>query len=363
MGAKNGAKKIAVLAGDGIGPEVVQQAVLCLKAVADKFSINFEFEEALIGYAAYDKKGVCLPPETLELCRNSDAILLGAVGDPRADKLPPQEQPERAALLPLRKIFDLYANLRPAKIFPALLDASPLKKEIIGSGFDFLIVRELTGDVYFGKKDMDEANTWRSDLMKYSRPEVSRIAKKAFELARTRGKKVTSVDKANVLYTSTLWRDEVEKVHAQYKDVALGHMYVDNCAMQIIKNPGQFDVIVTGNLFGDILSDESSIITGSLGMLPSASLNDKNFGLYEPIHGSAPKYAGLDTANPIAAILSGAMMLRHTLVNEKACIGIEKAVEKVIQEHRTKDIFSEGKKLVGTKEMGRLIEKEIKAYD
>ncbi|HLC92286.1 MAG TPA: 3-isopropylmalate dehydrogenase [archaeon] len=351
--------KIAVLAGDGIGPEITEEAVRSLKAVSEKHSLDLEFENALVGYAAYDKKGQCLPADTLELCRNSDAILLGAVGDPRADKLPPNEQPERAALLPLRKIFELYANLRPAKIFPALLDASPLRREILGTGFDFLIVRELTGDVYFGKKDMDEANTWRSDLMKYSRPEVARIAKKAFELARTRGKKVTSVDKANVLYTSTLWRDEMEKVHAQYKDVALEHMYVDNCAMQIIKNPRQFDVIVTGNLFGDILSDESSIVTGSLGMLPSASLGDSKFGLYEPIHGSAPKYAGQDTANPIAMILSGAMMLRYTFGLENAAKDIERAVEKVIQESRTKDIMSEGKKLVGTREMGKLIAKEI----
>jgi len=352
-------KKIAVLAGDGIGPEIVEQAVLCLKKVSGKHSLGLEFEEALVGYAAYDKKGQCLPADTLELCRNSDAILLGAVGDPRADKLPPNEQPERAALLPLRKIFELYANLRPAKIFPALIDASPLKREIIGDGFDFMTVRELTGDVYFGKKDMDEQNTWRSDLMKYSRPEVARIAKKAFELARKRRKKVTSVDKANVLYTSTLWRDEVEKVHAQYKDVELEHMYVDNCAMQIVKNPRQFDVIVTGNLFGDILSDESSVVTGSLGMLPSASLGDSKFGLYEPIHGSAPKYAGKDTANPIATILSGAMMLRYTFGLEKEAVEIEKAVERVIEENRTKDIVSEGKELVGTAQMGKLVAKEI----
>ena len=352
--------KIAVLAGDGIGPEIVSQAVLSLEKVSGKHSLDLEFEEALIGYAAYDKKGQCLPKDTLELCQNSDAILLGAVGDPRADKLPPNEQPERAALLPLRKIFELYANLRPAKIFPALIDASPIRRDIIGDGFDFMIVRELTGDVYFGKKDMDEADTWRSDLMKYSRPEVARVARKAFELARTRKrKKVTSVDKANVLYTSTLWRDEVEKVHAQYKDVELEHMYVDNCAMQIVKNPKQFDVIVTGNLFGDILSDESSIVTGSLGMLPSASLGDRKFGLYEPIHGSAPKYAGKDVANPIATILSGAMMLRYTFGLEKEAKEIEAAVEKVIQHSRTKDIMGEGRKLVGTSQMGKLIAKEI----
>ncbi len=352
-------KKIAVLAGDGVGPEITAEAVRCLKAVSDRHSLDLEFEEALVGYAAYEKKGQCLPKDTLELCRNSDAILLGAVGDPRADKLPANEQPERGALLPLRKIFELYANLRPAKIFPALIGASPLKREIIGSGFDFLIVRELTGDIYFGKKDMDEANTWKSDLMKYSRPEVARIAKKAFELARTRGKKVTSVDKANVLYTSMLWRDEVEKVHAQYKDVKLEHMLVDNCAMQIVKNPRQFDVIVTGNLFGDILSDESSIVTGSLGMLPSASLGNSKFGLYEPIHGSAPKYAGQDVANPIATILSGALMLRYTFGLENEAKEIEAAVEKAIDANRTKDIMAEGMSLVGTKEMGRLIAEGI----
>ncbi|HIH09838.1 MAG TPA: 3-isopropylmalate dehydrogenase [Candidatus Diapherotrites archaeon] len=352
-------RKIAVLAGDGIGPEIVQQAVLCLKAVSDKHSIGLEFEHAYVGYAGYEKKGQCLPAETLELCRNSDSILLGAVGDPRADKLPPAGQPERGALLPLRKIFDLYANIRPAKIFPALIDASPLKREIIGDGFDFVTVRELTGDVYFGKKDLDEKDTWRSDLMKYSRPEVSRIAKKAFELARTRRNKVTSVDKANVLYASVLWRSEVENVHKQFSDVSLEHMYVDNCAMQIVKNPRQFDVIVTGNLFGDILSDESSIVTGSLGMLPSASLGDGKFGLYEPIHGSAPKYAGQDVANPIATILSGAMMLRYTFGIEEGAKDIEGAVEAVIEHNRTKDIMSEGKKLVGTNEMGKLVAKEI----
>ncbi len=352
-------KKIAVLAGDGIGPEITQQAVLVLQKISEKHSLELEFIDALVGYAAYEKKGVCLPTDTLEICKSSDCILLGAVGDPHADKLPPNEQPERGALLPLRKIFELYANLRPVKIFPELIDASPLKREIIGEGFDFLIVRELTGDVYFGKKDMDEANTWKSDLMKYSRHEVARIAKKAFELARIRGKKVTSVDKANVLYTSMLWRDEVEKVHTQYNDVTLEHMFVDNCAMQIVKNPKQFDVIVTGNLFGDILSDESSIVTGSLGMLPSASLGDGKFGLYEPIHGSAPKYAGMDVANPIATILSGAMMLRYTFDMEKEALEIECAVEKVIADYRTKDIMSNGKKPVGTKGMGRLIAKEI----
>ncbi len=352
--------KIAVLAGDGIGPEIVEQAVLSLKKISEKHSIGFEFEEAPVGYAAYEKKGQCLPQDTIELCKNSDAILLGAVGDPRAEKLPIAEQPERAALLPLRKIFDLYANLRPAKVFPALIDASPLKKEIIGEGFDILVVRELTGDIYFGKKDMDEANTWRSDLMKYSRPEVERIARKAFEIARTRKrKKVTSVDKANVLYTSTLWREVVEQVHKDFKDIELEHYYVDNAAMQLIKNPRQFDVIVTGNLFGDILSDESSMITGSLGMLPSASIGEGSFGLYEPIHGSAPKYAGEDVANPIATILSAGMMLKYSFGLEKEALEIEKAVEKVIANSRTKDIFTQGKKLVGTKEMGKLIAKEI----
>ncbi|MCR4369430.1 MAG: 3-isopropylmalate dehydrogenase [archaeon] len=353
-------KKIAVLAGDGIGPEITTQAVLALKKVADKFGHEFEFEESPIGYVAHVKKGQALPQDTIEACRNSDAILLGAIGDPRADKLPPAQQPERAALLPLRKIFDFYANIRPAKVFPALADASPLKKEIIGDGLDLVIVRELTGDVYFGKKDMDEQDTWRSDLMKYSRPEVDRIARKAFEIAKTRPrKKVTSVDKANVLYTSTLWREVVTKVHNDYPGIELEHYYVDNAAMQLIKNPKQFDVIVTGNLFGDILSDESSMITGSLGMLPSASLGEGTFGLYEPIHGSAPKYTGLDVANPIATILSAAMLLKYSFGMEKEAGAIDSAVEAAIANYRTKDIFTEGKKLVGTSEMGKVISKLI----
>ena len=349
-------KKIAVLPGDGIGPEIIEQAVLCLKKVSEKYNHEFEFIETLIGYAAYEKEKVSLPQKTIEICRESDAILLGAIGDPRAEKLPPAEQPERAALLPLRKIFELYANLRPAKVFPALIDASPLKKEIIGKGLDILMVRELTGGIYFGKKDMDEANTWKSDELKYSRPEIERIAKKAFEIAKTRPrKKVTSIDKANVLYSSVLWREVVEEVHKDYPEIELEHYYVDNAAMQLIKNPSQFDVIVTSNLFGDILSDESSMITGSLGMLPSASIGEGSFGLYEPIHGSAPKYKGLDVANPIAAILSASMLLKYSFRLEKEAQAIETAVEKAIEKYRTKDIFVEGSILVGTKEMGKRI--------
>ncbi|MCR4335461.1 MAG: 3-isopropylmalate dehydrogenase [archaeon] len=349
-------KKIAVLPGDGIGPEITEQAVLALKKIAKKFKHEFEFIEADIGYIAYEKHGQCLPKETIEICKNSDAILLGAIGDPRAEKLPPAEQPERAALLPLRKIFELYANLRPAKLFSALADASPLKKEIIAKGVDIITVRELTGGIYFGKKDMAEDNSWRSDELKYSRFEVERIARKAFEIARTRPrKKVTSIDKANVLYSSVLWREVVEEVHKDYSDIELEHYYVDNAAMQLIKNPSQFDVIVTSNLFGDILSDESSMITGSLGMLPSAALGEGSFGLYEPIHGSAPKYKGLDVANPIATILSAAMLLKYSFGLEKEAKAIEDAVEKTIEKYRTKDIFTEGTILVGTKEMGQRI--------
>ncbi len=347
-------KTIAVLSGDGIGPEVTSQAVLCLGKIAKKFNHEFEFREALIGYIAYEKTGKALPKKTLEICKNSDAILLGAIGDPHADALPPEERPERAALLPLRKIFDFYANLRPAKVFPALADASPLKKEIIEGGLDIMIVRELTGGIYFGEKK--SGKDWKSDLLKYSKPEIERICRKAFEIAQKRPrKKVTSIDKANVLNTSTLWREVAEEVHKDYKDVGLEHYYVDNAAMQLIKNPKQFDVIVTDNMFGDILSDEASMITGSLGMLPSASLGEGTFGLYEPIHGSAPKYAGRDVVNPIGTILSAAMLLRYSFGLEKEALAIEKAVEKVIETHRTKDIFVEGKTLVGTKEMGKLI--------
>tara|TARA_Y100000310_G_C20703003_1_gene831835 strand:- start:3590 stop:4657 length:1068 start_codon:yes stop_codon:yes gene_type:complete len=349
-------KKIAVLPGDGIGPEITEQALLALKKIAEKFKHEFDFTEADIGYVAYEKHGQALPQETIDVCKNSDAVLLGAIGDPRAEKLPPAEQPERAALLPLRKIFELYANLRPAKVFPALADASPLKKEIIGEGLDIITVRELTGGIYFGKKDMAEDNSWRSDELKYSRPEVERIARKAFEIAKTRPrKKVTSIDKANVLYSSVLWREVVEEVHKDYLDIELEHYYVDNAAMQLIKNPSQFDVIVTSNMFGDILSDESSMITGSLGMLPSASLGEGSFGLYEPIHGSAPKYTGKDIANPIATILSAAMLLKYSFGLEKEAQAIEQAVEKAIEKYRTKDIFVEGNTLVGTKEMGQKI--------
>lgn len=348
--------KIAVLPGDGIGPEITEQAVLALEKVAEKFGHEFEFVEADFGYVAYLKHKTCFPEETKKICKKSDSILLGAVGDWEAEKLPPEKQPERAALLPLRKMFDLYANLRPAKIFPALRDASPLKKEIIGKGIDLLTVRELTGGIYFGKKGSAKDGSWKSDELKYSKPEVERIAKKAFEIARTRPrKKVTSVDKANILYSSVLWREVVEEVHKDYKDVELEHYFVDNAAMQLVKNPGQFDVILTSNMFGDILSDESSMITGSIGMLPSASLGEGKFGLYEPIHGSAPKYKGMDVANPIATILSAAMLLKYSFGLDKEAKAIEDAVEKTIETYRTKDIFVEGTKLIGTKEMGKRI--------
>jgi len=348
--------KIAVLPGDGIGPEITKQAVLALKKINEKFGHEFEFIEADFGYVAYLKHKHCFPEETKKICKESDAILLGAVGDWKADELPIEDRPERSALLPIRKMFDLYANIRPAKVFSSLVDSSPLKKEIIGDGFDLVTVRELTGGIYFGKKEEAKDGSWKSDELKYSKSEVERIARKAFEIAQARPrKKLTSVDKANVLFSSTLWREVVEEVHKDYPDVELDHYFVDNAAMQLVKNPGQFDVIVTSNMFGDILSDESSMIAGSLGMLPSASLGEGSFGLYEPIHGSAPKYAGKDVANPIATILSAAMLLKYSFGLEEEAKAIEIAVEKVIETYRTKDIFVEGKILVGTKEIGQRI--------
>ncbi|MFH1256573.1 MAG: 3-isopropylmalate dehydrogenase [Candidatus Diapherotrites archaeon] len=346
--------KIAVLPGDGIGLEVTAEAVKVLQAVEKKFGCGFEFLHADVGFEAYKKFETCLPEKTLKICEESDAILFGAVGCPEADKLPPEKRPERAALLPLRKHFDLFANLRPAKVFKCLAGASPLKKEIIGDGFDMLIIRELTGGIYFGKKA--KGDNWASDEMKYSAPEIERIARVAFDAAMKRNKKVTSIDKANVLTVSVLWRETVEKVAKEFPEVQLNHLYVDNASMQLVKNPKQFDVMLCGNMFGDILSDEASMITGSIGLLPSASLNDKGFGLYEPIHGSAPDIMGQNKANPIAAILSAAMMLRYSFNLEKEAQAIEKAVEATLEQgFRTSDIMQEGCKLIGTKEMGAKI--------
>ena len=343
--------KIAVLPGDGIGPEITAQAV----RVIDALGLGIEMAQAPVGGAAYDQAGDPLPPQTIALCEASDAILFGAVGGPQYDALPRAMRPEQG-LLRLRKHFDLYANLRPAIVYPELAHASSLKTEIV-AGLDLLILRELTGDIYFGQPRgvrVNEAGDREGfDTMRYTEPEIRRIAKTAFEAARKRSRRVCSVDKANVLETTQFWRDVVIDVHKDYPDIELSHMYVDNAAMQLVRNPKQFDVIVTGNMFGDILSDEASMLTGSIGMLPSASLNEKRFGMYEPIHGSAPDIAGKDLANPLATILSAAMLLRYSLDQEAAAGRIETAVRRVLaQGWRTADISEPGCRQVGTVAMG-----------
>ena len=347
--------KIAVLPGDGIGTEIVDQAVRVLKAL----DLKFEMEFAPVGGTAYESHGHPLPESTLKLAQNCDAILFGAVGDWKYDQLERQFRPEQA-ILGLRKHLGLFANFRPAICYEELVGASSLKPELI-SGLDILIIRELTGDIYFGQPrgrriavdghfpGAEEA----FDTMRYSKPEIERIAHVAFQAARKRSKKVTSVDKANVLETFQFWKDVVTEVHAQYPDVELEHMYVDNAAMQLVRAPKKLDVVVTGNMFGDILSDEAAMLTGSIGMLPSASLNDKQVGLYEPSHGSAPDIAGKGVANPLATILSAAMMLRFSLHQAEAALRIESAVKKVLASGlRTPDIWSAGTHKVGTKEMG-----------
>jgi len=346
-------KKIALLPGDGIGPEIVSQAVRVLNRVAERYHVRFEYEPALVGGAAYDATGHPLPPETLERCKRSDAVLFGAVGGPKWDHLPPALRPEAGALLPLRKQLGLYANLRPALLFASLAGVSPLKPEVLGDGLDILVVRELTGGIYFGqpKERRDEGRT-AVDTCIYTEAEVERIAHVAFRAARRRRKKVASVDKANVLETSRLWREVVTRVARQYPDVEVQHVLVDNAAMQLIRDPRQFDVILTENMFGDILSDEAAMLTGSLGMLPSASLGKGTFGLYEPVHGSAPDIAGQGVANPLATILSAAMMLRYSFGMNEAARDIEKAVDAALQEgYRTPDIWQEGCHRVGTIEM------------
>jgi 3-isopropylmalate dehydrogenase len=358
--------RIAVLPGDGIGPEIVPQAVQVLEAVAAQFGHSFEFRQADVGGAAIDKTGKPLPPATLKLAKESDAILLGAVGGPKWEGLAYDVRPERA-LLGLREQLGLYANLRPAKLYPMLADASTLKPEVI-TGTDLLVVRELTGGIYFGKpkgikKTADGEKGVNTEV--YTTAEITRIAKVAFEAARKRRKKVTSVDKANVLESSELWRRVVIGVAKGYPDVELSHLYVDNCAMQLIRNPKQFDVLVTTNLFGDILSDEAAMLTGSIGMLPSASIGSKigaggPVGLYEPIHGSAPDIAGQDIANPIATIASAAMMLSYSFNLDKEAAVIESAIVRILEQgYRTKDIQSPGVKMVSTQEMGRLIRAEL----
>ena len=342
--------KVAVLPGDGIGPEIIGEALRVLR----KLDLRLEFQEAPVGGAAYAAHGHPLPEKTLSIAREADAVLFGAVGDPRYDALERAKRPEQA-ILGLRKALGLFANLRPAQVHAELAAASALKPEVV-AGLDILIVRELTGDIYFGQpKGIRESEGEREgfDTMRYRESEVRRIARVAFDAARKRSKRVCSVDKANVLETSQLWREVVIDEHRNYRDVELTHMYVDNCAMQLVRTPKQFDVIVTGNLFGDILSDEASMLTGSIGMLPSAALNEKGRGLYEPIHGSAPDIAGKGVANPLATLLSAAMMLRYSLALPEAAARIEKAVAKVLRDGlRTPDIYSEGTRKVGTREMG-----------
>ncbi|MBP7646688.1 MAG: 3-isopropylmalate dehydrogenase [Comamonas sp.] len=347
--------KIAVLPGDGIGPEIVAEAVKVLNAL----ELNFEMETAPVGGAAYEAAGHPLPESTLKLAMESDAVLFGAVGDWKYDTLDRPLRPEQA-ILGLRKHMGLFANFRPAICYKELVDASSLKPELI-SGLDILIIRELTGDIYFGQPRGRRVATdghfpgaeEAFDTMRYSKPEIERIAHVAFQAAQKRSKRVTSVDKANVLETFQFWKDVVTEVGKQYPDVALDHMYVDNAAMQLVKEPKRFDVVVTGNMFGDILSDEASMLTGSIGMLPSASLNSKGQGLYEPSHGSAPDIAGKGIANPLATILSAAMMLRFSLNQEAAAQKIEAAVQKVLADGlRTADIYSAGTTKVSTREMG-----------
>ena len=349
--------KIAVVRGDGIGPEVTDEAVKILNRIGEKFCHNFEYDYVLAGGCAIDETGECLPDETVKVCKAADAVLLGAVGGPKWDNLPGDGRPERA-LLGLRKALGLFANLRPAMVFDELADASPLKPEILEGGLDIVVVRELTGGIYFGRKGAiaeTELGPAAYDVEQYAEEEVRRIAKVAFDMAMKRSKKVTSVDKANVLESSRLWRRIVSEVARDYPEVELENFYVDNAAMQLVRNPKQYDVLVTSNIFGDILSDEASQITGSIGMLPSASLAEGNFGMYEPVHGSAPDIAGKNLANPIAAILSAAMMLRYTFGLSEEAAAVEAAVKKFLADgHRTPDIAAGGSS-IGTKETGDLI--------
>ncbi len=349
--------KIAVIPGDGIGPDVVGEAIRVLDAVGARFGHHFEYTKVLAGGAAIDAYGQCLPEETVKTARAADAVLLGAVGGPKWDDVPGDQRPERA-LLGLRKALGLYANIRPAMVFPDLADASPLKPEIIGSGLDLVIVRELTGGIYFGEKGRRDTDLGPAayDVEQYSEMEIRRIARIAFDMAMKRRKKVTSVDKANVLESSRLWRKTVADVSKDYPEVELDNLYVDNASMQLVRNPQQFDVILTSNLFGDILSDEASQITGSIGMLPSASLTDGSFGMYEPVHGSAPDIAGTGKANPIATILSAAMMLRDTFGLLDEADAVEKAVDQFLHDgFRTADIARGQGRVLSTRETGEKI--------
>lgn len=355
--------KIALIRGDGIGPEVVDEAVGVLNTVAEKFGHQVEYVDVLLGGCATDAVGKSYPDGTAERCKTCDAVLLGAVGGPKwgADK--PAEQRPETALLALRKDLGLYANLRPASLRPAMTDACPLKKETADKGIDLMMVRELTGGIYFGKRNKyqtEDRGMEATDLMAYSEQEIERIGRRAFELARLRRGKVSSVDKANVLETSRLWRNVMHHLASEYPDVQYEDVLVDNCAMQLVRDPGQFDVVVTENMFGDILSDEASMVTGSIGLLPSASIGDGAPGLYEPIHGSAPDIAGQDKANPIATILSVAMMFRYSFQRAAEADAIERAVDAVLADGwRTPDIAKPGEKVVGTREMGRLIREKV----
>jgi len=354
-------KNIAVIRGDGIGPEIMAQAIAVLDCIAEKFEHTFIYTEAPMGGEAIDRFGDPLPQSTLDSCLKSDSVLLSAVGGPKWDNVPKDKRPERG-LLRLRAGLGLYANLRPARLFDELRDASPLKPAIVEKGIDFVVVRELIGGAYFGEHKTEARNgeDYAQDIMGYSEHEIERIAHVAFQTARKRSKKVCSVDKANVLDSSKLWRRVVTKVAESYPDVILSHMYVDNCAMQLVRDPSQFDVIVTENLFGDILSDEASMITGSIGMIPSSSLGDGTRGLYEPIHGSAPDIAGTDAANPIGMILSAAMMLRYSFEMVKEADAIERAVDSVLQEgFRTGDTMSAGKTKLGCSAAGKAVCEKI----
>ncbi len=352
---------LAVLPGDGIGPEVIEQTTVVLETIGSLYNHEFVFTEYLAGGAAIDATGGPLPQETVDGCKASDSVLLGAVGGWQWDHLPGSERPERA-LLGLRGELELYANLRPAVLHEALRQACPLRADIAADGIDVMVVRELTGGMYFGDRGRRQGKYGEEayDTEAYGVGEVERIARSAFDIARKRKSHVTNVDKANVLESSRLWREVVISVAKEYPDVELAHMYVDNAAMQLVRYPQQFDVMVTTNMFGDILSDEASMITGSIGMLPSASLGKSSLGMYEPIHGSAPDIAGQDKANPIATILSAAMMLRHSFDLETEAAAIEQAVTDVLnQGYRTGDIMSEGMNLVGTKRMGELIREAL----
>ena len=344
---------LAVIPGDGIGPDIVAQAVRVLDRIGEIYGHDFSYRTLLAGGAAIDRTGVPLPDETLQAAKESDSVLLGAVGGPKWDDVPSHLRPEKA-LLGLRGGLGLFCNLRPAMLYRQLADACPLRSELIEGGLDVMVVRELTGGIYFGKRGRTDDEAY--DTMSYTKGEVERIAVKAFEIAMKRNGRLTSVDKANILETSRLWRATVDEVAKAYPDVTVNHLYVDNAAMQLVRNPKQFDVILTENMFGDILSDEASMITGSIGMLPSASLRSDSFGMYEPIHGSAPDIAGQDKANPLATILSVAMMLRYSFDLKAEADALEMAVDRTLdQGWRTADIFTEGMRLCGTQAMGQAV--------